>query len=100
MNALDQQYVDENERRFNAVAHTEPATWPAPLSVTAPYQSCADCGGPIKRHVIDGVVSRIFWDHVGDIGKYVTRCELGNRAYVDPGHFPGRYPMSSMVRPE
>lgn len=58
VNALDQQYVDENERRFNAVKHTEPPLWPPPTPDRTPLlqialpQGVQLFGGPCDGEVV------------------------------------------------
>jgi transcriptional regulator with XRE-family HTH domain len=80
MNALDQQYVDRNEQRFDAVAHTEPtdirpeARLPSPPALP---QLAAELArrGMSQRHLAELI-------HVGP--KYITRMIAGREPVSNP----------------
>ena len=80
MNALDQQYVDRNEQRFDAVADTEPtdirpeARRPSPPALP---QLAAELArrGMSQRHLAELI-------HVGP--KYITRMIAGREPVSNP----------------
>ena len=83
MNALDQQYVDRNEQRFDAVAHTEPSDIDEMNAAIAQHlkyldTNAADCTKSAQRG--DG---SIHMDIAASVYEEVA-AELRNTLGMDP----------------